>query len=596
MTSRTATSLLAALILALLSAAGVCAGRGASGPTSPPSPSPAVEGNRGPARVALSADGSRAYVTEADEGTVAVIDTATFRVEARLPSGGEAPDGLAIAPGGRRLLVANSQSGSLGVIDLAAGRLLRSLPLRGAPAGVAISPEGRTAYVSLGQLDAVAVVDLDSEREIARIPVGRRPRSLALSQDGSTLCCANQSGGSLSIIDTKSRAERRVDLAGTNIRGVAVHHFPEGDSFYATVQPPLNRTPASYTIDVWHNFVKEVTLRGPDARVAEEQWMDFGSVGSPDQEEIAISPDGRFAYVAVGGRHAVSQITIHDGRRQAIWPFSFRQTTVGANPRGLALSADGARLWVANRLGNSVSVIDTSAMVSIRTLDLGPASRADPSVYGRFLFSSAHLGRDGRFSCNTCHPDGCSDGLTWRFAHVADGLDVRNTRDLRGGILETPPYRWTGATASLERFIQEEITGLMQGPPASDSDLAALRLAITSFRLPPNPYRGPDGQLTAAGARGRLLFEGKGACAECHSGGRLGGTGRKAWVGSTPPGLLLDVPHLTGVYDSPPFLHDGSAATLEAVLTTRNGERRHGNAHQLSEAELQDLIEYVREQ
>ena len=166
------------------------------------------------------------------------------------------------------------------------------------------------------------------------------------------------------------------------------------------------------------------------------------------------------------------------------WPLSFRETPVGANPRGVALSGDGKRLWVANRLGNSVTLVDTQTMSVIRTVDLGPASHPDPALYGKFLFSSAHLSRDGRFSCNSCHPDGAADGLTWQFTHVPDGLDRRNTRDLRGGIVETPPYRWTGIAASLDEFLQSEVTGLMHGPHLEPNDLAALRTAIGAFRLP----------------------------------------------------------------------------------------------------------------
>jgi YVTN family beta-propeller protein len=562
-----------------------------------PLPQPALRGNRGPARLAFSPDGRRVFVTEADEGDVAVVNASTFQVERRLPAGGEGPEGLAVSGDGRTLLVTNTFSGSLALLDLEAGRPRDTVPLRGMPSDVVSSPDGKTAYVSLAQLDVLAVVDLPTAKERARVPVGRRPRALALTPDGSTLVCANMTGGSLSLIDTASLQEvKRVDLGGVNVRGLAL--YAKGQSVYATLQPPLNFQAASYPIDVWHNFIREVELAPPGPRLGEEQWLDFGRTGSADPDGIAITPDGRFAYLAISGRHTLAEVSVHDSRRQVpvIWPFSFREVPVGANPRGVALTPDGRRAWVANRLGNSLSVVETATMSVVRTVDMGKASHVDPALYGRFLFSSAHLGKDGRFTCNSCHPDGAADGLTWRFSHVPDGLTQRNTRDLRGGILETAPFRWTGYTNRIEDFIQEEVTGLLQGPRLADRDVEALRAALASFRLPANPYRAEDGELTPAARRGQLLFAGKAGCGGCHSGPRLGGTGGKAWVGTTPPEVTLDIPHLAGCYDSAPYLHDGSAATLEEVFTRRNAAQKHGSAHLLSTDQLADLLAFVRQQ
>jgi YVTN family beta-propeller protein len=569
-----------------------------------PGARPAVDGNRGPWRVVCSADGRRVYVAEAEEATVAELEAATGAVLRRLPTGGEQPNGLALTPDGRTLVVANTFSGSVARIGLrpddpppTTGQPARSgppIPLPGMPWGVAVSPDGEIAYVSVSQLDVVAVIDLGTAREVGRIPVGRRPQALALTPDGATLVCANMTGGTLSIVDTKARRElKQVPLRGVNARGVAL---AAADSAFVTVQPPLNFRPANFTLEVWNNFVREVRLAGAASEAGEEQWLDFGAIGSPEMDGLAISPDGRYAYAAVTGRHSAAQITIHDARRNTIWPFSFKETPVGAAPRGLALSPDGKRLWVANWLGNSVTLLDAPSMTVLRTISLGPASRVDPATYGRFLFHSASLGRDGRFSCASCHPDGMADGLTWEFTHVGDGLDRRNTRDLRAGIAATAPFRWTGHDPDLGDFAQEEVTGLLQGPRLAPPELAALGAALASFRLPPNPYRGASGELTPGGRRGEALFTGKAQCGTCHAGPRLGGTGQKAWIGTTPAGLTLDVPHLVGVYDSAPYLHDGRAASLEAIFTEHNAGQLHGRAHLLTDAERGDLLQYLREQ
>ena len=57
----------------------------------------------------------------------------------------------------------------------------------------------------------------------------------------------------------------------------------------------------------------------------------------------------------------------------------------------------------------------------------------------------------------------------------------------------------------------------------------------------------------------------------------------------------IDTPTLLGVWQSAPYLHDGSAVTLRDVLTTRNPEGRHGDTSRLSESELDELVAYLLE-
>jgi hypothetical protein len=58
-------------------------------------------------------------------------------------------------------------------------------------------------------------------------------------------------------------------------------------------------------------------------------------------------------------------------------------------------------------------------------------------------------------------------------------------------------------------------------------------------------------------------------------------------------GPLIDTPTLRFLYDSAPYLHDGSAATLYEVLTSANPSDEHGVTSQLSEGEMADLIAFL---
>lgn len=555
---------------------------------SPPSEvRPALDGNRAPYEVAFTPDGARALVTEFDEGTLAVIERATGRVLEHLPTEGKEPTGLAVSPDGKLALVTNSFSGSLAFVDLEAKKTA-TLPLRGVPYDVVVSPDGGTAYVSVSQLDQVAVVDVPGRRVTDRIPTGRRPRALSITPDGRVLVTANMTQGSVTFIDTAARrpiGEGRTPAV--NLRGVAV--FPNGRSAYPVGQRAQNERPTETAIGIWSNQAFRVVPNGPPNGV-ENIWLDFIGKDVADPDSVVFDPAVKRAFITCAGGHSVNVLPLGGGDTVAI-------QGVGACPRGLQFTPDGKELWVADWLGNDVAVIDPETLRVTRRIPLGPASRKDPLLLGRFLFNTATIVKGGQFSCNSCHPDGSTDGIAWKFVHVPDALGRetnRNVRSLRGHIEDTAPFRWSGYAKTLDEFVQEEVTGLLQTPKLDATQLRALVAFIGAQDLPPNPHRNEDGSLTAAALRGKALFEGKAECANCHTGPKAGGQ-RKAWAGTTPAGLDLDVPHLIGVYDTYPYLHDGRAKTLEEVLTRYDDQKAHGKAHELNPEELKDLVEYVRE-
>ena len=114
-------------------------------------------------------------------------------------------------------------------------------------------------------------------------------------------------------------------------------------------------------------------------------------------------------------------------------------------------------------------------------------------------------------------------------------------------------------------------------------------------------------ELSPAQERGKAIFErdvdkfGKeipqiNRCSFCHSGPK--GTNQKLFdVGtrkSTDSSGLLKTPQLTNIAITAPYLHDGSARTLEEIWTIYNPDDKHGRTNDLTKDELNDLIEYLR--
>jgi len=550
------------------------------------------DATHGPRRIAFTPDGRSALVTESDTGTLGVVDRAQGALLRRWPTGGDGPDGLAADSNGSAI-VANALAGSLVRLDLESGAQLARLDLRGEPVDVVLSLDRRRAFVSLAQLDEVAVVDLPSLTLRSRIAVGDRPRAMSLTPDGRTLLAANFQGGDVSVIDTEAlRETRRIKLRGVNLRGISV--APGGGHAFVTGQVPVETRVTWVAADVWVNTLFRIELGASTTPAASDGRLDLTLAAAPDPHGIAALDDERVIMTLSGSDEA--QLATASEPHQGYFDPAVRQrAAVGAQPRDLALSPDRREVWIANHLGNSVTVLDAASLQPIRRIDLGSPGRSDARLPGRYLFGNARMTAGRQFTCNSCHPEGGVDGITWEFTHVPDGLPARNTRNVRGGVVATSPFRWTGREREIEDFVQDEVTGLLHGPIQSTEVLHAFRDMLASFPMPANPYRTAAGELSPAAARGKLLFEAKAGCVSCHTGERAGGTGLKATVGTNADDVLLDVPHLIGVHDTAPYLHDGRARTLEEVFGRHNRQARHGKAHQLTPAELSDVLRYLRE-
>lgn len=136
-----------------------------------------------------------------------------------------------------------------------------------------------------------------------------------------------------------------------------------------------------------------------------------------------------------------------------------------------------------------------------------------------------------------------------------------------------------------------------QSPDMVTSKLPALREYQHSIAAPPPPAGSFN---EAAAVRGKALFTGQGRCSECHTGNALTDAGKRlhapSEVGTDPTlaerattGLYRTTP-LHGVWQHPPYFHDGSAATLDDVV------KHYDDLFQLNltPEEQQDLVEYLK--
>jgi YVTN family beta-propeller protein len=281
---------------------------------------------------------------------------------------------------------------------------------------------------------------------------------------------------------------------------------------------------------------------------------------------------------------------------------------VGANPRGIVLSPDGAFAYVNNTLDGTVSIVDTATAEVTGVLTATQIPMPPILLTGKRLFHTSArsaITRDQWISCAACHFEGEMDGRTWHLP----GLGPRNTTSLLG-VIQTYPINWQAdmdESQDQEHFIRgfQAGTGLITGGNpypgrgmfnvGRSLDLDALATFVDSLPPPtPSVNGGDQGRVE----RGRMVFESPVTrCAVCHPAsfytdrhkhdvGTADGPGELA-------GRAMDSPTLRGLVGTAPYLHDGSAPTLYDVLVTKNPTDRHGVTSHLSPDQIADLIAFL---
>ena len=128
--------------------------------------------------------------------------------------------------------------------------------------------------------------------------------------------------------------------------------------------------------------------------------------------------------------------------------------------------------------------------------------------------------------------------------------------------------------------------------------------ALQAYQLSLSAPAAPAGSFdAAAAARGKAVFEGAGTCASCHSGPLFtdANTMLHARADSmaepeTPSYAMRSATKLyrtsplRGVWQHAPYFHDGSAATLDAVVETYDTKRSLG----LTPQQKSDLVQYLK--
>ena len=592
-----------------------------------------------PLEVLLSSDGARLYVLCQQSEEVRVLDAATYTVIKTIAVG-NVPRGFSLSSDGTRLFVTNSWDDTLSVIDTRTLAVTATWPVGAEPSSVVEDRAGKRLFVANRISNDVAVLDAQTGAEEKRLLAGRGSSYLTLSPDGSRIYATHVYPNPPRVrteLDNRTAPESEITVIDTT-RAVVVDRMPldriagvfhlafssDGRLGAVAEYHPKNLVPLAH-LEHGGAFAYTLTIFGADVgKTSIEVPLDELERYASQPFGVAIAPDKSRIYVTIGGSECVIVIDIprlmrfiQSRPRPQSGSFAYdlsasanyvvARIPVGHNPRGLALSRDGRRLFVANRLEDTISVIDTRGNRVAATIKLDGPKTISAQRHGEQTFYTARQSFQGQIGCASCHIDSTFDGLTWDLEPDGFGRDIVDNKMLEG-VKGTEPYKWNGGNPNIPTECGPRTEKYFWRSENYDSlTLADLTIYIRNMPTRPNRWKLPGREMTPAQERGRALFTrdtdkfGKpiieyNRCSYCHSGPK--GTNQKLFdVGTRKPtdnSGLLKSPPLTEIALTAPYLHDGSAHTLEEIWTVYNPDDKHGRTNDLTKDELNDLIEYLR--
>ncbi len=590
--------------------------------------------------IAVSPGNHAVWVVNPDSASITAIDTALMTRTTEIVMG-EEPWSLAVAPDGAHVYVADRATGELVIIDALSQTVAMTMAVGYELGGIALSPSGEFAYITSMATDAVVVVNVSTRQVVEQIPVESMPYALAVTDDGdgedadeqlyvTHLFARQRDGGTEAADDGREGVITIIDLATAAIVTETIllpdeTGFPNllasvtvaGDQAWIPYTRAAPALPNGLTTRVFAAVSVVDTKTQREDLAAYLPLNDQEIFGSPVNNPVAAipAPDAQQLYVVLAGSDLIEVIDIGAAQQPRLETF----IATGKNPRGMAIDPSGKRGYVMNYLSRSVSVIDLETRTAIAEITTTAEALIPDILQGKILFNNAvnpKLSQGSWISCASCHPDGGTDNVTWIFP---DG--PRQTPPLWNATA-TLPWHWSAALdepQDVEETIHLIQLGLGLAPGTDPAQLGALNGnrsadldALALFMQ--QGIRTPHLPQSTTVDEGRRLFATAG-CATCHGGPH--------WTISTlpgPPGILdadgngmidsllrdvgtrnpqdirgatgFDVPALLNVRLTAPYFHDGSAATLAAVL--QSDHPTPTNPPSLTDREISALVTFLQ--
>jgi YD repeat-containing protein len=549
------------------------------------------------------ADGRTAVASDADRDQIYVVDLVAGTVTATVAlTVGDEPGRVVEDAAGLAHVVLRG-GGAIATIDPklpSSAALVARRELCPAPRGLAFESATGELHVACagGELVSIAAAPT-ATTPLRTVNVERDLRDVVVTTNGRLMVSTFRSAEVFTVDANgtigKPKAVSR-DPAGRN-PGVAWRMVgrPDGTAMLLhelSQQQALGVFPGAYGQGTPCGGIvsSTVTVVAPDAAALQPSAALSGAVVAAD---VAISPDGsQMAVVSIASGDSTDQVqffAVNQGSSSVTkcwsqspsFPATDDPTGDGLDAPTSYLPPNGQVVAVAyDARGNVIVQSREPATLQILTQRTGAIVLSQESRFdlGHQLFHSA---TGGQIACVSCHPEGGEDGRVWQFQN----LGARRTQSLRGGIMDTAPFHWSGDESNMTSLMKDVFQGRMAGGAVDAQRVSALGQWLDQIPTIPVSRHADD----ATVARGASLFTSAG-CVACHAGADFT-NGQSVDVGT---GGVFQVPQLHGLGLRAPYMHDGCAATLrDRFGSSCGGDAKHSTGATLPDAQVTDLIGYL---
>lgn len=314
--------------------------------------------------IAFSPATRKVYVVDKSRATVDAIDTVSQSVQP-VPVGA-APVSIAVDSASGRAYVANAGDGTVSIIDGTSNTVVATVSVGARPYSIAANPRTGMVYVSHTFSDKTTVLN-GATQAVTQLTTGSSDL-IAIDGSANTVYLLAYEGGNVTILEGTGHALRRRE-AGKHAWGMAVNEATHtlyvarmGTGDVIALQGssssvlPAGHTPCAVAVNPRSNTVYVANYADGSVTI-----LDAGTgratatipVGEHPQA-LAVDAQRNLVYVA---NTFSNTVTIIDGaRRKAV-----ATLPAGKAPYALAVDPGTSRLYVANEAGDShFTIVDTS--------------------------------------------------------------------------------------------------------------------------------------------------------------------------------------------------------------------------------------------
>ncbi len=269
-----------------------------------------------------------------------------------------------------KFYVSNSDVDTVSVVDVSTNDIVDTITVGSSPKSLSFDNSTNRVYVANESDGTVSVIDTDESNESTEntvvgspITVGTAPSSVAVNESTGRVYVTNSGSGTISVIDTtNNNVIDTITLVGTAPNSVAVNEAT--DRIYVT------------------NGTLLVINTASDANTAVGSAITVGTAPS----SVTVNESANGVYVANKDDGTVS---VYNATTSTV----VATITVGTDPTGLSFDNATKKLYVANSGSDNVSIIDTTINMVIATVGMGSGSapsdlEANPSTSRIYVANS----------------------------------------------------------------------------------------------------------------------------------------------------------------------------------------------------------------